>query len=179
MQEIQNKCIANNAHFPDYDYEDDSLEGRIALFDKGPSCSHIHTFRLRCPTTVPRPENSKSNPRSSVIHFEEGEFVTSLRQVIHPHVVGSMSLNAFAHVTGLEIGSFFYDSAPSISAKMSEYKGEPSDLTVQQILPALVGNEIGKVARIRRVSGSKESPNGLVPESRSNPRNLASVPSSK
>ena len=35
MQEIQNKYIAINTHVPEYDYEDDSLEGRIGLFDKG------------------------------------------------------------------------------------------------------------------------------------------------
>ena len=76
----------------------------------------------------------------------------SLTQAIHPRVVGSTVLNALAHAAGLEVGSLFDDSAPPISAKMSEYTGEPSDITVQQIPPALVGN---KDARIRRVPGSK------------------------
>ena len=58
---------------------------------------------------------------------------------------------------------------------MREYKGEPSDLIVQKILTALVGNEIGKVARFRRVPDSTESPNGLAPTSRSTPRNPTSV----
>ncbi len=56
-----------------------------------------------------------------------------------------MVLNVFSHSTGLEVGSFFDESAPSISTKMSEYTGEPSDLTVQQIpeIPSvLVGNEM-------------------------------------
>ena len=54
-----------------------------------------------------------------------------------------MVLNVFAHTTGLEVGSFFDVSSPHISAKMLEYKGEPSDLMVQKIPPDLVGNEIG------------------------------------
>ncbi len=58
---------------------------------------------------------------------------------------------------------------------MSEYTVEPSDLSFQQIPPDPVGNDIGKVARIRRVPGSKESPNGLAPAASSNPRILASV----
>ena len=58
-------------------------------------------------------------------------------------MVGSMSLKAFAHAAGLEIGSFSDESAPPISIKMSEYTGEPSDLTVQQIPPTLDVNEIG------------------------------------
>jgi hypothetical protein len=87
-----------------------------------------------------------------------------------------MVLNAFAHDTGLEVGSLFDDSAPPISVNMSEYTGEPSDLSVQQIPPAPVGNDMGKVARIRRVTGSMKSPNGLVSSARSSPRSLASVP---
>jgi hypothetical protein len=55
-----------------------------------------------------------------------------------------MVLNDFAHAAGLEVGSFFDASAPHISAKMREYKGEPSDFIVQKIPLALVGNEIGK-----------------------------------
>ena len=114
--------------------------------------------------------------RSSAIRFEDGEFVTSLTQAIHPPVTGPMVLNVFAHDAGLEVGSLFDDSAPSISVNMSEYTDEPSDLSVQQIPPAPVGNDIGKVARIRRVSASKESPNGLASTTRSSPRSLASVP---
>ena len=79
-----------------------------------------------------------------------------------------MVLNAFAHAAGLEVGSLFDDSTPSIVVNMSEYTGEPSDLSVQHIPPAPVGNDIGKVARIHRASGSKESPStrcsGLAPE---------------
>ncbi len=67
---------------------------------------------------------------SGVIRFEDGEFVTSLTQTIHPPVVGPMVLNGFAHVSGLEVGSLFDDSVPSISDNMSEYTGEPSDLSV-------------------------------------------------
>jgi hypothetical protein len=48
------------------------------------------------------------DPHSSVIRFEEGEFQTRG--------------NAFVHAAGLEVGSFFDDSAPPISAKMREYK---------------------------------------------------------
>ena len=59
---------------------------------------------------------------------------------------------------------------------MSEYTGEPTDLSVQHIPPATVDNDIGKVARIRRVPGSKEAPNGLAPPARSSPRSLAPVP---
>ena len=51
MQEIQNKCIEINAHVPDYDYEDDSLEGRITLSDKGVHLAPIYMF----PTTVSNP----------------------------------------------------------------------------------------------------------------------------
>jgi hypothetical protein len=60
--------------------------------------------------------------RSSVIRFEEGEFVTSLTQAIHPPVVGSMVLNDFAHAAGLEVGSFLDDSVPPISVKMEMEK---------------------------------------------------------
>ena len=63
--------------------------------------------------------------------------------MIHPPVVGPIVLNAFAHATGLEGGSFFDDSTPPISYNMSEYTVEPSDLSVQQIPPVPVGNDIG------------------------------------
>ena len=119
------------------------MEGRIASFDKGVHLDPIYMFSdygVRLPYPTPK----TVDPRSSTIYFEEGEFVTSLTQVIHSRVVGSIVLNDFTHDTGLEIGSFFDDSAPPISAKMSEYKGVPSDLTVQQIPSTLVGNEIGK-----------------------------------
>ena len=62
-----------------------------------------------------------------------------------------MVLNDFAHAAGLEVGSFPDDSAPPISAKMSEYKGEPSDLTVQQIPLPLVGNEISSSVPLHQV----------------------------
>ena len=62
-----------------------------------------------------------------------------------------MVLNDFAHAAGLEVGSFSDDSAPPISAKMSEYKGEPSDLTVQQIPLPLVGNEISSSVPLQQV----------------------------
>ena len=88
----------------------------------------------------------------------------------------SVIRNTFTHDTGLEGGSFFDVSAPHMNANMREYKGEPSDLIDQKIPPALVGNEIGKVARFRRVPGSTELPNGLAPTARSRPRNHDSVP---
>ena len=66
----------------------------------------------------------------------------SLTQAIHPPVVVPMVLNVFAHAAGLEVGSFFDDSAPPISYNMSEYTGEPSDLSVQQIPPVPVVNDI-------------------------------------
>ena len=77
MQEIQNKSIAINTHVPDYEDEDDSLEGRITLCDKGVHLAPIymisdHGVRLTYP--VPK----IVDPRSSAIYFEEGEFVTSL-----------------------------------------------------------------------------------------------------
>ena len=46
----------------------------------------------------------------------------------------------------------------------------------EKFLPVLVGNEIGKAARFRRVPDSKESPTGLTPASRSRPRSPVSVP---
>jgi hypothetical protein len=116
MQEIQNECIEINAHVPDYDYEDDSLEGRITLSAKGVHLAPI--YMLSDYGVYPAPKTV--DPRSSAIRFEEGEFVTSLTQVIHPRVVGSMVLNAFAHAAGLEVGSFFDASAPPISAKLRE-----------------------------------------------------------
>ncbi len=129
MQEIPNEFIEINADVPDYDYEDDSLEGLITLSDKGVHLAPIYI--LSDYGVYPTPKTV--DPRSSVIRFEEGEFVTSLTQVIHPRVVGSMVLNAFTHTGGLEVGSFFDTSAPPINDKMREYKGEPSDLTVQKI----------------------------------------------
>ena len=65
----------------------------------------------------------------------------SLTQAIHPRVVGSTVLNALAHAAGLEVGSLFDDSAPPISAKMLEYKGEPLFRKSHQIWS--LGNEIG------------------------------------
>jgi hypothetical protein len=125
------------------------------------------------------PAPKTTDLRSSTIRFDFVEYVTSLTQVIHPPVtvVGPMVLNVLAHVEGLEVGNFFGDSVPSINVKMSEYQGQSSDLTVQQIPPVLVGNDIGnEIVRIRRVSDPTESPNGLVPPVRSSPRSLASVP---
>ena len=80
---------------------------------------------------------------SFIRDFEEDVILTSLTQALQPpqRDAVSMVLNAFAHAAGLEVGSFFDDSAPPISVKMREYKGEPSDLTVQKIPPSLVGNE--------------------------------------
>lgn len=70
----------------------------------------------------------------------------------------------------LEVGSFSDVSAPYITAKMREYKGEPSDLIVEKIPPPLVGNAID-----RRPKLSKESSNGLTPVPRSRPRIPVSV----
>jgi hypothetical protein len=41
-RKLKKKCIEINAHVPDYDYEDDSLEGRITLFDKGVHLAPIY-----------------------------------------------------------------------------------------------------------------------------------------
>ena len=106
MEEIQNKFIETNTHVPDYDYEDDSLKGWIVLFDKGVHLAPIHMLS-NYGVRLPYPSPKTVDPLSSAIRFEEGEFVTSLTQVIHPRVVGSMVLKAFAHASGLEIGSFF------------------------------------------------------------------------
>ena len=78
-----------NTHVPDYEDEDFSDYGVYPV-----------------PKTV--------DPHSSVIRFKEGEFVTFLTQAIHPRVVDSMVLNVFVYTTGLEVGSFFDTSAPSI-----------------------------------------------------------------
>ena len=100
----------------------------LALFEEKKTAGRSSAFRF---------EEVKSS------RFEDGEIVTSLTQAIHPPVVGPMVMNVFAHVVGLEVGSFLDDSGPPITAKMSEYQGEPSDLTVHQIPPVLVGNETG------------------------------------
>ena len=144
-QEIQNQYIKINAHVLDYDYEANLLEGHITLSDKG-----VHLlapiYMIYDYGVYPAPKTD--DLRSSVIRFEDGEFVTSFTQAIHPPVVGPMVLNDFAHDTGLEVESLFDDSAPPISVNMSEYTVEPSDLSVQHIPPAPVGNDIGKVTRI-------------------------------
>ena len=112
-------------------------------------------MRQRCPLcstdrylgeTTPLWSPSSRIHSSFIRDFEEDVILTSLTQVLQPpqRDAVSMVLNAFAHVAGLEVGSFFDASTPPISAKMSEYKGEPSALTVQQIPPALVGHEIGR-----------------------------------
>ena len=100
MQEIQNQCIKINAQFLDHDYEANPLEGRITLSDKGVHLVPIYDYGV-----YPAPKTA--DLRSVVIRFDDGEFVTSLTQVIHPRVVGSMVLNVFTHDTGLEVGSFF------------------------------------------------------------------------
>jgi hypothetical protein len=146
MQKVQNQCIKINTHVLDYDYESNPLEGLITLSDKGVHLVPIYMIYDYGVYPTPKTDDL----RSSVIRFEDGEFVTSLTQAIHPPVVGPMVLNAFSHASGLEVRSLFDDSAPSISSNMSEYTGEPSDLSVQHIPPAPVGNDIGKVARIRR-----------------------------
>ena len=95
--------------------------------------------------------------------FEDGAFITSLTPGLQSGA-GLVTLNTFVHAVDLKVGNFFDVSASHITAKMREYTGEPSHLNPQKIPSALVGNEIGcKVARFRRVSDSKESPNGLAP----------------
>ena len=116
MQEIQNQCIKINAHVLDYDYEANPLERRITLSDK---VVHLAPIYMLYDYGV-YPDPKTADLHSSVIRFEDGEFVTSLTQAIHPPVVGPMVLNAFAHAAGLEVGSFFDASAPPISAKLRE-----------------------------------------------------------
>ena len=103
--------------------EDDSPNGRITLSSKG-----------------------------FTRDFEKDVFLTSLTQSLQSpkRDVVSMTLNVFAHVTGLEVGSFF---------KFHQI------WSVTQL-----------VARFRRVTGSMESPNGLGPVARSSPRTPVSVP---
>ena len=64
----------------------------------------------------------------------------------HRDVDSTDGLERFRSHRWSEVGSFFDTSALChTSAKMREYKGELSDLMVQKIPPALVGNEIGKL----------------------------------
>ena len=86
------------------------LEGRITLSDKGVHLAPIYILYDCGVYPVPKTVDL----RSSVIRFEDGEFVTSLTQAMHPPVVGPMVLNAFAHAAGLEVGSVFDDSATYI-----------------------------------------------------------------
>ncbi len=79
------------------------MEGSITLSDKGVHLAAIDMFSDYGVYPVPKTEDL----HSSVIRFEDGEFVMSLTQVIHPPVVGSMVLNAFAYAAGLEVGSFW------------------------------------------------------------------------
>ncbi len=154
---LKKKCIELNKDDPayDYDHHDDSLDGCIRWSPRGVHFAPIDVYnRLR---------------------FEVGEFISSPTPALQSGV-GLVTLNDFTHTTGLEIGNFFDDSSLHINVKMREYTGDPSHLNPQKIPPDLVGNKIGKVVWIRRVSGSKESPNGLVPVARSSPRNLVSVP---
>ena len=125
---MQNNCI----EFTEF-MEDDSPDGRITFSAKG-----FH-FPPRCPWEI----TSSSTHISFICEFDDDLFLTSLTQALQsPHRdVVSMVSNAFAHAAGLEVGSSFDASAPPISTKMREYKGEPSDLTVQKIPTALVGNE--------------------------------------
>ena len=117
MKEIQNRSIEFNHDVLDYDYEDDVLDDHIKISDKG---VHLTPITLDFRTSI---------------RFDEGEFVTSFTQVIQPLTVvsdwcgigpvrysiggfspqsgvSSMVLNAFAHDTGLEVGSFFNTSDP-------------------------------------------------------------------
>ena len=139
LEGIQNKCIELTEFM-----EDDSPDGRITSSSKG-----FH-FAPRCPWEI----TTSSTHSSFICAFDDDVFLTSLTQRLQPPQsdVVSMLLNAFAHATGLEVGSFFDTSAPPISVKTREHKGEPSDLTVRKIPVVLVGNGIGKVARIRRAS---------------------------
>ena len=66
MHEIQNKCIEINAHVADYDYEDDSLEGRITLFDEG---VHLAPIYMLSDYGVVYPAPKTVDPRSSAIRF--------------------------------------------------------------------------------------------------------------
>jgi hypothetical protein len=121
--------------------EDDSPDGRITLSAEG-----VH-FAPRVDSYTPLYEITSSHTHSSFIRdFEEDVFFTSLTPTLQPpqRDAVSMVLNAFAHASGLEVGSFFDASATHISAKMRQYKREPSDLMVQKIPPALVGNEIAQ-----------------------------------
>jgi hypothetical protein len=140
IKEFQNQCIKIN-----YNYETNPLEGHITVSDKGVHLAPIYMF---CHDHGVYPVPKTDDLRSSDIRFQDGEFVTSLAQVIHPPVVGPMVLNVFAYAVGLEVGSLFDDSVPPISVNRSEYTVEPSDLSVQQSPPASVGNGIGKVPRV-------------------------------
>ena len=150
-QEIQNQCIKNNAQVPDYDFEDNSLEGHITLSHKGVHLPPIYMFHDGVVYPVPK----TGDPLLGTIRFDYGEYVTCLTQAIHPPVVGPMVLNVFEHTEEMEVGDFFDDSVPSISVKMSEYQGEPSDFTVQQIqtVKKLVTKLVTKLEKLHRFDG--------------------------
>ncbi len=141
---MKKACFEANKDDPNYDYDlqDGSFDGSLTWSPKG-----VH---------LPPTEDWDCQ----LERFEDGDLITSLTPLIQS---GLVALNAFAHVVGLKVGNFFDDSTPHVNVEMREYTGEPSHLNPQKIQSALFGNEIGKVARIRRVSGSKESPNGLAP----------------
>ncbi len=136
FEELKKACIEDNKDNPNYDsdLQDDSFDGRLTWSPKG-----VHL-----------PPTGDWDCQLERFRFEDGDFITSLTPAIQ-----SVALNAFTHAAGLEVGNFFDDSAPVVNAEMWEYTGEPSHFNLQKIPPVLSGNEIGKVARIRRVTDSR------------------------
>ena len=135
---MKKACFEANKDDPNYDYDlqDGSFDGSLTWSPKG-----VHL-----------PPTEDWDCQLERFRFEDGDFITSLTPSIQS---GLVALNAFSHVVGLKVGNFFDDSTPHVNAEMWEYTGEPSHFNLQKIPPALSGNEIGKVARIRRVTDSR------------------------
>jgi hypothetical protein len=78
LEEMQNKCIELN-EFLDYDFEDDSLDGLLTLSDKGVHLAPRYSWNSHLFGTA-----SSSTHIRFIRDFEEGEFLTSLTQALHP-----------------------------------------------------------------------------------------------
>ena len=84
-------------------------------------------------------------------YFEEGGFDTSLNQALH-NGEGSVDLNVFIHVVGLEVDVDAYMN----TGEEWDHAGEFPSMQIPKIPPDPATSDGGKDARFRRVTDPTE-----------------------
>lgn len=125
---LKKSCIEVNKDDPHYDYDlqdvsFESFDGRLTWSPKG--------FHL----------DPTEDWDCQLERFEDGDFITSLTPVFQS---GLVSLNAFVHDTGLEVGNFFDDSTPHVNDEIREYTGELSHLNLQKSRQSFLATKLSR-----------------------------------